>query len=88
MLEVIVTREHIDAARKSPHPDRSNLNPIARAICDALGEPVGKVLTLPEVRKIVHTGEKEAPCEPALIQKLDEWRRHMKMEPFSFTVDL
>ena len=88
MLEVIVTQDHIDAGRDSSHPDRSNLNPIARAICDALGKSVGSVLTLPEVKKIVHTGVKGAPCEPALIQKLDEWRRHMKMEPFSFTVDL
>ena len=88
MLEVTVTQDHIDAGRESLYPDRSTLNPIARAICDALGEPVGKVLTLPEVRKIVHTGEKEAPCEPALIQKLDKWRRHMKMDPFIFTVDL
>lgn len=88
VIEVNVTQEHIDIARQSLDPTGSIHNLVARAICEALGEPVGQVSTKASIGSITHKSGKVVTLPDEALKKLRRWLRFREIETFSFTVDL
>ena len=88
MLTVKVTRKHITDARGGLSLGSSTQNPVARAICEALGEPVGRVCTWAGLAKIEYIGVKDVQFPDGVAEKLREWVTDGDMGPFSFEVDL
>lgn len=85
MLTVKVTQEHILGAKGVMNPRSGGFNPVAKAVCAALGVTEGRVRV--ELGEIEHIGVQSVALPDDVAERLRRWDETLEMDPFSFTIE-